>query len=149
MQNLKSCFLQATSLLKGSVFEKALILIIEDNEKGSTGFIVNQPFHRRFNELVEFRHSPSLQMYYGGPVEEEGLFFLHQRPDVIPNAIEITTGLYYAGSFAEAVKYINNKTINENQIKLLVGYCGWDAGQLNEEIAEGSWEIADNATFLF
>ncbi|MFM2339259.1 MAG: hypothetical protein RL115_2452 [Bacteroidota bacterium] len=149
MQRLKGKYIKATHLLNGSIFENALILIIEHNEKGNTGFIVNKPFHRRFNELVAFRHARPFPLFYGGPVEVEGLFFLHKKPDVIPLATPITTGVYYAGNFAEAVKNINNNNISEQEIKLLVGYCGWDAGQLAEEITEGSWEVVINHANLF
>jgi putative transcriptional regulator len=149
MQNLKGSFVKATSLLDDSLFKDALVLIIEHNKQGATGFIINKPFHRKFNELEEFRHSPALPMYYGGPVNEEGLYFLHCCADAIPDSEKIGVGIYYAGNFSQAVKAINNNSINSNQIKLLIGYCGWDAGQLEMEIKEGSWIIAPIEIKLF
>ena len=45
----------STALLNGSSFEKTVIVIAEHNEKGSLGFIINQPFARSLNELEEFK----------------------------------------------------------------------------------------------
>jgi putative transcriptional regulator len=135
----------STPALEGSIFEKTVVFITEHNEKGATGFIINKIFHRRFNELVEFRHSAPFPMYHGGPVDTEGLFFLHRQPELITEGKHIIDTIYFGGNFKLAVTGINNKSIQRGNIKLLVGYCGWDAEQLQAEITESSWQVA-NAT---
>jgi putative transcriptional regulator len=49
-------FLKSTSLLNDTVFENAVIYITEYNEKGAMGFIINQQFPRKLNELEEFKN---------------------------------------------------------------------------------------------
>ena len=136
-------FLISTPPLQDSIFEKTIIFIAEYNEQGSLGFVINNVFPRTLNELVEFNHSKAFPLFDGGPVEKEGLFFLHRRADVIEDGKPITNSVYMGGNFNQAVTCINNSSIQPNNIKLFIGYCGWDAGELEAEIAEGSWMVVD------
>lgn len=137
-------YIKSTDLLKGDYFENAMIFITEVNAKGAMGFVINRKFPRSFNELEEFRYSPPFSIYEGGPVDTEHIFVLHRRADLIPGSQLIDAGIYYGGDFKETVKSINNKTITENDIRLFIGYCGWDKGELDAEIAEGSWMLVDD-----
>ena len=60
-------------------------------------------------------------------------------PDLIEGGKRITAGIYLGGDIHQAIAAINQQQIDEKDIKLFIGYCGWDAGQLTEELAEGSW----------
>jgi putative transcriptional regulator len=142
-------FLKSSLLLNDSEFEQALIFITEYNAKGAMGFVINKPFARTLNELEEFRHSISFPLYDGGPVDREHLFCLHSRPDLIPGGTIIHHGIYLGGDFKQAVIHINNKIITANEIKIFIGYCGWDYAQLEEEIEEGSWEITEEIETVF
>lgn len=141
-------FIKSTSLLDDSFFKDTDVFIAEYNEKGAIGFVINKLFPRVLSQLEEFRHSPAFPLYDGGPVDREHLFIIHRRPDLIKDGILITAGIYMGGSIQDVVKYINNKTLTENDIRLFIGYCGWDAGELEAEIAEGSWEYSPSGIFL-
>ncbi|MGF7232534.1 YqgE/AlgH family protein [Arachidicoccus sp.] len=129
----------STPLLDHSIFEKTIVYISEYNVDGTSGFIVNKLFPKRLNDLIEFRNSPSVHLYAGGPVEMEKLYFVHQRPDLIEGGIFVCNSIYLGGNFKQATDSINKKALLENDIKLFIGYCGWDFGQLDAEIAEGCW----------
>ncbi len=141
MHLITGSILTSTPLLDGSIFEQSIICITEKNEQGATGFVVNKLFSRTLNQLEEFKSSLPFPLYSGGPVETEGLFFLHRRPDLIEGGTPIINGIYVGGDFKQAVYHINQHDIQAKDIKLFIGYCGWDAGELEAEIAEGSWEI--------
>lgn len=136
-------FLQSTTALNDTLFAGATILITEYNAGGAVGFILNKPHGRSLHDLTEFRHSPNFPLYDGGPVDKEHLFFLHRRPDLIEEGALVRSGIYTGGNFKQAIKAINNKTLTPNDIKILVGYCGWNSGELETEIEEGSWIITD------
>lgn len=140
--------LHSTGLLDGSVFEKTVIYIAEHNEKGAMGFVVNQPFPRRLNELEEFRHGKAFPLHLGGPVDREHLYFLHRRADLIPDGVEAGGGNFLGGDFKTTIRLINNGTLTEQDLKIFIGYCGWDSGELEAEIAEGSWQILEAATLF-
>jgi putative transcriptional regulator len=132
--------IKSTPLLVGSIFENTNLLICEVNENGAWGFIINKIFPRKLNELVEFQHCQPFPLHEGGPVEQEKLFFIHQRPDLIEGGKHIADKYYWGGNFNQAIKHINAQTIEEKELQLFLGYCGWDDQQLQQEIAEGSWE---------
>ncbi|MBS1654854.1 MAG: YqgE/AlgH family protein [Bacteroidetes bacterium] len=138
-------FLKSSVLLNDSEFEDTLIFIAEFNAKGAIGFVINKPFSRSLNELEEFRHSLPFPLHDGGPVDREHLFCLHCRPDLIPGGVDIDKGIYWGGDFKQAIFHINNNTITTKEIKIFIGYCGWDYAQLEEEIEEGSWEIIEKS----
>jgi putative transcriptional regulator len=136
-------FIQSTNALDNSVFQDVTIYITEFNKAGAMGFVVNKTFARAFNELEEFKHSIHVPMYEGGPVDQEHLYFLHQRPDLIKGGSSVANGIYLGGNMQQAVAGINDKTITGGQIKIFVGYCGWDKGELEAEIEEGSWVVME------
>lgn len=138
-------FIKSTDALKDSVFDNVIIFITECNETGAMGFVVNKIFTRSFNELEEFKHTRYFPMYEGGPVDQEHLYFLHQRPDLIEEGIAVTNGIYLGGNLQQAVEAINEGAIGQDYMKIFVGYCGWNKGELEAEIEEGSWVIIDGS----
>lgn len=135
-------FIHASSLLDDSIFEDVIIFITEQNEKGAMGFVVNKQFSRGLTELEEFKNGTPFPLYEGGPVDQEHLFFVHQRPDLIPDGTHISDKVYYGGDFKTAVAHINKGTLTTRDIKIFIGYCGWDNTELEAEIEEGSWRVS-------
>lgn len=124
-------------------FNKAVIFITEHNEKGAIGFVINKLFSRAFNELAAFSVSPPIPLFNGGPVQTDQLYFLHRRPGLITGGINVTGVVYTGGNFNQAVQCINEGTVTARDIKLCIGYCGWDPSELEAEMAEGSWLVCD------
>ena len=136
-------YINSTTLLDDTYFENAVIFISEYNDQGAMGFVVNRPFPRSLNELEEFKHIRPFPIYEGGPVDQEHLFFVHQRPDIIPGGTSINDHIFLGGDFQTAVKHINTGALTQQDIKVFIGYCGWDDQELEAEVAEGSWEVVE------
>lgn len=126
-------------------FKASSVFIAEHNSQGAMGFVFNKLFERPLNALTEFMSSPAFPLYDGGPVDQEHLFFIHRRSDIIPGGTFIINDIYLGGDFTKAVAQINNGTLTPSAIKIFIGYSGWDAGELEAEIAEGSWKLTDAA----
>ena len=95
MLYLKSgIYIKSTSALVGSFFENTTILIVEDNEEGSTGFVINRPFEKSLNDLIEFNHCNAFPLMDGGPVDRDHLYILHKRPDLIDGGKPVSNGCY-------------------------------------------------------
>ena len=124
------------------------MLLAEVNEDGVMGYLLNKRYPRYFNELVEFSDSPPFPLFEGGPMEHEKLFFIHRHPELIDNGTLLRDNIYYGGNFKQAVAGLNAGKLNEAGLKMFIGYCGWDAGQIEEEIAAGDWEIANSSTIF-
>lgn len=133
--------LESTAALEDDYFAGVIIFIVEYNKDGAIGFVVNRPFGKALNALEEFKHSASFPLYEGGPVDNEHLFFLHRRSELIEGGAPVGKGIYYGGNFKQAVNGINNKSLKSSDLKIFVGYCGWEAGELEVELREGSWNI--------
>ena len=134
--------IKSTAALNGSFFEDTSILIVEHDEAGTTGFVTNKPFGKSLHELIEFNHSKPFPLMDGGPVDWEHLFFLHKRPDLIEGGKQLTDGLYLGGNMEQVIEAINTSSTSDQQIQLFIGYCGWDVGELETELKEGSWKIS-------
>ena len=134
----------ATSELDGSWFDKAMIFITEQNDKGTTGFVLNKLFLRKLNELEEFKHSAEIDLYNGGPVGIEHIYFLHTKPELLQGT-KVTAEIYFGGDFHKAVELLSKGKLSADEVKVFIGYCGWDADELEAEIEEGSWVIIDEA----
>jgi putative transcriptional regulator len=134
--------IKSTDALIGSIFEHTTILIVKHNNEGTTGFIINKPLHKSLHELIEFKHSKLYPLMDGGPVDKDHLFVMHKRPDLITEGEQMHSGFYLGGNMEEVIEAINNKGVNEQEIQLFIGYCGWDEGELEAEVEEGSWVIS-------
>jgi putative transcriptional regulator len=139
--------LQSSPLLDDLNFQQAIILITEHDDNGATGVVINKLFPRTLNALEEFKHSPAFPLYGGGPVDNEHLFFIHCRPDIIKDGTPVKDNIFFGGNFKQAVAHINDRTIGPKEIKIFVGYCGWGKDELEEEIAEGSWKVKEENSF--
>ena len=141
-------YIKSTAALKGSFFEDAIILIVENKADGAEGFVMNKPIGRSLHELEEFRHSQPFPIFEGGPVDPEHIYILHSRPDLIAGGQPMANGMHVGGSIQQVIDAINLIGVSKDEIKLFIGYCGWDAGELEMELQEGSWALLDKLPFV-
>jgi len=93
-----SLLLAEPGILGDATFARAVILVAEHGKEGSVGFMLNKPFSFTLNELVP-EIKAKFKLYNGGPVEEDILYFIHNVPQLIPNSVEISRGIYWGGDF--------------------------------------------------
>lgn len=134
-------YIKSTDVLIGSFFEHTTILVVEHNKTGSLGFVTNNPFGKSLHELIEFNLASPFPLMDGGPVDREHLFVLHKRPDLFEGGEKVANGLYLGGNMEQVIEAINIGAINTQELQIFIGYCGWDAGELEAEVEEGSWTI--------
>jgi putative transcriptional regulator len=131
------------SIIGDISFNRSVILLADHNLEGSVGFIINKPLKYTINDLIP-EIEASFKIYNGGPVEQDNLYFIHNIPELIPNSIEISSGIYWGGDFELTKNLINEGKIKEDNIRFFLGYTGWDAQQLENEMLSSSWIIAEN-----
>jgi putative transcriptional regulator len=135
-------YIKSSSELIGDFFENTIILIVKHNEEGTVGFVTNKAFGKSLHELIEFNHSKPFPLMDGGPVDRDHLFVLHKRPDLIEGGEAVCNGLYMGGNMEQVIQAINTQAANKEDIQLFIGYCGWDEGELEAELEEGSWILS-------
>lgn len=132
------------SILNDRSFNRSVILLTEHNKSGSVGFIMNKPTDYLLNDLVP-EIECNFEVFYGGPVSTENLYFIHSIPHLIPNSIKITSDIYWGGNFESVTELLKNKQITSGDIRFFLGYSGWSANQLSQELADdNSWQVIEN-----
>lgn len=131
------------SIIGDLSFHRSVILLAEHGTTGSVGFILNKPLEYTLNDLI-----PEIESYHtiynGGPVEQDNLYFMHTIPNLIPESIEITHGIYWGGNFDVTKDLLQSSLIAKDEIRFFLGYTGWDANQIEEEIQGNIWLACNN-----
>ena len=140
----KGVLLIAEPSIIGDVsFNRSVVLLAEHNDHGSVGFILNKPLEYRLRDFLPDVDS-GLRVYNGGPVEQDNLYFIHKIPDLIPNSIEISNGIYWGGDFNTILGMLQADELEDHQIQFFLGYSGWSSDQLEDELELNSWVVSPN-----
>ncbi len=125
-------------------FKRSVILLTEYGEEGAMGFILNHAGEYLLGDILPDVSYSELLLYTGGPVGHNTLHFIHCVPEIIPDGIEIGDGLFWGGDFEKVKELITTYRLKADEIKFFTGYSGWTAQQLDNEIKEESWIVANN-----
>lgn len=139
----KGRILIAEPFLPGSYFNRSIILLASYGEKGAVGFILNKPVDFPIQDLFEDLPDFDGEVYLGGPVSTDSVYFIHSLGDKIPGSIHIKDNMYWGGDFDILKQQIRMGIVTSSQIRFFVGYSGWAPGQLEEEIQENSWLVSE------
>jgi putative transcriptional regulator len=142
----KGKILIAEPFLPGSYFNRSIVFLVEHNNKGSIGFILNKPVNFQINEFHKEFPTYTDTIYIGGPVNIESLFYIHTLGNQLKGSIPIIDNLWWGGDSEQLKTLINSGKVSNNQIRFFLGYSGWDKGQLGEELKEDSWLVTDIPT---
>jgi putative transcriptional regulator len=137
----KGCLLIAEPFLGDPSFERTVIVLTDHHEDGSVGFVLNRPLDLRMEQVLDGFPKFEEQLFYGGPVQQNNLYYLHNRGDLIPESVEIMPNLFWGGKLSAVKEMLQTGIMNESDIRFYLGYSGWGKGQLEGEITENSWLI--------
>jgi putative transcriptional regulator len=139
----KGRILISDPFLGDDFFERSVVYLCEHNKEGSFGFVINNLLEMNLNDLNDQFPSINSQISTGGPVETESMFFIHTLGKELNESVEISHGIFVGGDFGQLYGVMKEKHIQENKIRFFLGYSGWDKGQLESEIKENAWVVAD------
>jgi putative transcriptional regulator len=132
-------------------FKRSVILLAEHSEEGTLGYVLNHLSDYKLSDVLPDVAYSEMPVYVGGPVSNNTLHFIHRCPGKIDGGVEIWDGIYWGGSFETVKELIATFQINEDEIKFFAGYSGWTPGQLDVEIEEDTWIVANkfNSELVF
>lgn len=150
MQNLQGQLLVAMPSLEDPFFQRSVTYICEHNEEGAMGLVLNQPIEDlNLAELlskVQDLHRDNLSashltqpVFAGGPVNQERGFVLHTTQSGWASSLKLDSDLMVTTS--KDILQILGTDLEPTKYLVTLGYAGWEAGQLEQEIAENSWLI--------
>jgi putative transcriptional regulator len=129
-------------------FERTVILIVEHGPGGAVGIVINKPVGEQslasvFKALGQKGGdvSGSVRVFSGGPVQLEVGFVIHSADYHRPETVALTDRI----SMTSSVAILQDIGVKRGPAKILVafGYAGWGPGQLEHEIEEHAWGIAE------
>ena len=147
-------FLVAKPELTDPNFAQTVVLVTlpPGGDGSATGVIVNRPLGRRLSEfLPDAANLPpgADALYGGGPVERTNLFMLVRSPTAPPDSFQVLADVYLTAS-PEVLKALLAGGLPGATARVYAGYAGWAPGQLQAEVARGSWWLVPaNAAQIF
>ncbi|MBP7132473.1 MAG: YqgE/AlgH family protein [Aquabacterium sp.] len=150
--NLTNQFLIAMPGMVDGNFAGTVVYMCEHNDKGALGLVINRPIDINLKHLFE-KVDLSLDrsdlaerpVYLGGPVQTERGFVLHESLDdegghynstlKIAGGLEMTTSRDVLEALAHGA--------GPRKVFITLGYSGWTAGQLEDEISRNGWLNVD------
>lgn len=141
---LQGSFLIAAGHMRDPNFYRSVVLLLDHNDKGAMGVIVNRPSAMTIGKALAQHGSVGTgdtPVFVGGPVEPSSLFILHNCTSLGKGDQEVAPGLFLANSedsFEHVVRHGKKPEIGV-KFRLISGYAGWGEGQLESEIDRGDW----------
>ena len=124
-------------------FSRSVILLVEHNEDGSMGVVINRPTlipaHEALPQIEDLDQFEG-KVYFGGPVDV-GTMVLLFRASETPEGATRVLGDIHVSRDAEVLKKLAGQELGDTDLRLYAGYAGWHAGQLDMEIAHGGWHV--------
>lgn len=138
----KGKILISTPDISGDIFSRSVVLIIEHDENGAFGLILNKKNSKmssRFWNFFDFK----IEVYDGGPVENEKVFLIVKGKKISESYTEINNEFYVTEDIESVINSVLNKEISIDDVKIFSGYSGWGALQLDGEINRKLWTVVD------
>lgn len=129
----------ADPFLKDPNFLRSTVFLCTNTSDGSIGFVINRKTEFLISDLLPALEKCTFPVFYGGPVQKDTIHFLHRCPGLITGGEKITNDVFWGGEFEDLISLLQNNRINENDVRLFLGYSGWAEEQLENEIAGKSW----------
>ncbi len=144
--NLTNQFLIAMPSMADPTFSGTVVYLCDHSERGALGLVINRPtdidLQSLFNRIdlkLEIEPLLHLPVYFGGPVQTERGFVLHEPIEgttytssmSVPGGLEMTTS-------KDVLEAVASGT-GPGRFLLTLGHAGWGAGQLEEELAKNGW----------
>lgn len=137
----KGRLLVATRDLPDPNFARAVILLVEIQDDGAMGVVVNRPTPRTLEDLkpeVETERTDTI--YLGGPVLMSSLLVLMRTDDAPGDAMQIFGDVHVLTSRSSVDDAFDSK-LPARRLRFYAGHAGWGAGQLDTEIQRGDWFV--------
>ena len=137
-------FLIATPQMNDPRFHQAVIFMCKHDKQTAMGLIINKPkLNFTFSNLTEKlsfikpRFEQNRLIYSGGPIEDNRGYILHSEEHLMPDSIKITDEIAMSMQLDMLSEIADG--VGPAQFKIMLGYTGWAAGQLEQELRENMW----------
>jgi len=125
-------------------FNRGVVCLVEHNESGSMGLVINRPSDLQLgpfcaSQNMVFRGDDSAPVYQGGPVQQDRAFILHASQHEGPETEHVFEATHLSYSL-ESLKLLVDDP--PPKLRVFLGYAGWGPDQLANEVTAGAWLLA-------
>jgi len=143
--SLQNHFLVAMPALDDEYFGRSVTYILEHNHEGAMGIVINQPSSMTFRELISQSdenatiddNKSDKIVVCGGPVHQDRGFVIHSTQVGWNSSAKVTPNIMVTTS-KDILSVLGNSQGPERSM-IALGYAGWGAGQLEQEIQANAW----------
>jgi len=134
----------AEPMLGDPNFDRTVVLMVQHTSEGALGLVLNRPTDLAVAEALpgwEVVASPPPVLHVGGPVEEQSGWCLARarEPEALAGFVPVVGDLGLVDLELDPTEVV----VAFHDVRLYAGYSGWGAGQLERELAEDVWLVAD------
>jgi putative transcriptional regulator len=136
---LKGQLLLDSGQLRGSFFQRTVLLICQHDAEGAFGLVLNRATGNNAEEMITADLPETIKgfpLFLGGPVQPSALSFLHSDA-FVPDA-NVMENLSLGHSIESLVE-LGDSFSPTRKIKMFAGYAGWSPGQLEDEMKRQAW----------
>ena len=152
---LSGKFLIATPSMSDPRFHKSVIYMITHKSEGAMGIVINQPIvETKINNIInneELKNNSnidSIPITYGGPVDIKKGFILHTSEFKDESTIKVDSEIFLTSNISILKSIVKGDGPKKSLFAL--GYAGWLAGQLEDELSHDGWLVAPgNSKLIF
>jgi putative transcriptional regulator len=138
-QFLRGQLLLDSGQLRGSFFQRTVVLICQHDAEGAFGLVLNRASGSKVGEMIVADLPEAVKacpLYHGGPVQPSALSFLHT--DAFLSEANVMANLNLGHSL-DALIELGESFSATRKLKLFTGYAGWSPGQLEDEMRRKAW----------
>lgn len=147
--------LLASPFISESWLNKSVIYVCGHSDKGAIGFIINKElidftmeyFLTQVGLSESYEKSPNFILHYGGPINTLKGFVIHSHDYQLTSSIIINREVFITSNINILNSILKKK--GPSYFLLCLGYIGWEAGQLENEIQNNQWIIMESNSVLF
>ena len=148
---LKGQLLLDSGQLRGSFFQRTVVLICQHDPEGAFGLVLNRATGSNVGDMIVADLPDTLKsspLYLGGPVQPSALSFLHSESFLAeataPPLVDIGSDGFVLpnltlGHSLDELMEMGESVASTRKLKLFAGYAGWSPGQLEDEMQRKAW----------
>jgi putative transcriptional regulator len=139
----QGCVLISEPFLNDTYFKRSVVYLTEHTDKDSVGFVLNKPIDLKVQDVLHDFPVIETGISIGGPVSTNTVHYIHTLGSRLPNSVHVQDEIFWGGDFDVLKELIQNNEVNKDQIRFFLGYSGWTENQLESELSDNAWLVAE------
>ena len=135
--------LLAEPFLEDPNFKRSAVAVVDHDAEGTVGFVLTHVLDWKVTDVMPDFPEFDAYLRFGGPVQRDTLHYVHTLGDALGESSRIGGELFWGGDFEQLTTLIATGVASPANVQFFLGYSGWSAGQLDEEMVDNTWVVGE------